>query len=97
MARIPAVKMSQWRKTLRNNMQRKLEDIMRKHRDVFSDDMGKMNTFKAKLHLKHTAQPKFMKYRSVRYAIRPKVETELDRLEQEGIIKKVEFSDWATQ
>lgn len=30
------------------------------------------------------------------YALKQKVETELDRLEQPGIIKKVERSSWAT-
>ena len=30
------------------------------------------------------------------YAIEPKIEVELKRLEREGIIHKVKFSDWAT-
>ena len=51
---------------------------------------------KAKLTLKDNAQPKFCKARQVPYAIKPKVEQELERLEKESIIEKVDHSDWAT-
>ena len=51
---------------------------------------------KATLSLKDTAQPKFCKARQVPYAIKPKVEQELKTLEKEGIIEKVDHSDWAT-
>ncbi|KAK3712034.1 hypothetical protein QZH41_000190 [Actinostola sp. cb2023] len=34
--------------------------------------------------------------RQVPYALRPKVEAELERLEKEGILSKVEYSEWAT-
>ena len=30
------------------------------------------------------------------YALKPKVDAELKRLESEGILEKVTFSDWAT-
>lgn len=50
---------------------------------------------KAKLALKEGSQPKFRKARPVPYAIKPKVEIELVRLEREDIIQ-VKSSDWAT-
>lgn len=41
-------------------------------------------------------QPKFHKARPVPYSVRPKVETELKRLEDQGILSKVNWTDWAT-
>ena len=40
-------------------------------------------------------QDKFCKARSVPYALRKVVDEEYDRLESEGIIGKVKYSDWA--
>ena len=37
-----------------------------------------------------------MRSRPVPYALRKGIEAELERLENEGTIKPVEFSDWAT-
>ena len=51
---------------------------------------------KARLALKEGSQPKFCKARPVPYAMKPKAEVELKRLEKEGILPKVKFSDWAT-
>ena len=55
-----------------------------------------MNTFEANLYLKPNCQPKFVKARPVPFAIKPAVDRELDRLEQEGIIEKVTHSEWAS-
>ena len=37
----------------------------------------------------------FFKARTVPFALRQKVKAELDRFEKEGVIKPVQFSDWA--
>ena len=37
-----------------------------------------------------------MKPRPVAYSLKPKIETELDKLEQQGIIYRVDTSEWAT-
>ena len=42
------------------------------------------------------AIPKFCKARAVPYALRKKVDLELECMEKVGIIESVEFSDWAT-
>ena len=39
--------------------------------------------------------PKFCKARTVPHTLKPKVDAELDRLEQEGIITPVQYSRWA--
>ena len=51
---------------------------------------------KAVIHMKENVRPKFCRARTVPYALRKKVENELDRLEKENVIQKVEHSDWAT-
>ena len=42
------------------------------------------------------ATPRFSKARSVPYAFRDKVEAELDRLVNVGILEPVEHADWAS-
>ena len=51
---------------------------------------------KAKINVDPTKRPRFFKARPVAYALREKIETELDRLVKEGTIEPVEFSEWAT-
>ena len=65
------------------------------YQEVFSDTLGTITPFRAKLSVKPTAQPKFFKPRSVPFALRERVESELDRLEQEGVLEKTHFSEWA--
>ena len=47
--------------------------------------------------MKSDAQPKFCKAHRVPYTLLEAVEAEYSRLEAEGIVEKVEFSEWATQ
>ena len=48
-----------------------------------------------KIHIDPEAKPHFYKPRTVPYALRAKVEQELDWLEKAGIIEQAHFSDWA--
>ena len=45
--------------------------------------------------MKPNAVPKFCKARPVPFALKAAVERELDRLESEGILEKVSYSEWA--
>jgi len=58
-------------------------------------DRGSISGFKAHIRVKEEAKPVFCRPRPVPYALRSKVEDELSRLEDEGIITKVEHSQWA--
>ena len=73
-----------------------LRTIIDKHSPVCEPGYGNFKGTNAKIYLQHDAQPKFMKTRNVPYALRPKVEEELDKLEMVGIISPVTVSEWAS-
>ena len=75
---------------------KKLEDILNRHKVVFEGGIGKMNKIKANVTLKDSTVPKFCKPRPVAYALRSKIEEDLDRLVKEGILTSITHSDWAT-
>ncbi|XP_057369629.1 uncharacterized protein K02A2.6-like [Daphnia carinata] len=64
--------------------------------NVFKKGNGTIKGFEAVLELKPGAVPKFFKARPVPYAIMPQIEAELLRMEREGVIEKVNFSQWAS-
>ncbi|XP_028327385.1 uncharacterized protein K02A2.6-like [Gouania willdenowi] len=74
----------------------RLSEIIEKHAAVFSEGIGTMKNIKACLELQNDAKPKFHKARPVPYALRPKVEAELQQLMDQGILSKVDWSEWAT-
>ncbi|MCG8113098.1 MAG: RNase H-like domain-containing protein [Candidatus Thiodiazotropha taylori] len=78
------------------SVEENLQDILQKYNSVFTAETGIVKGIKATLTMKENAQPKFCKARPVPYALKEKVEKELERLEKEGIIQKVDHSDWAT-
>lgn len=73
-----------------------LKDILARRDEVFKEEIGCVKGIKAKLHLQPDAVPKFVKARPVAFALRPKVEQALNKLETEGIINPVQVSDWAS-
>ena len=54
-----------------------------------------MTQFKAHLTLKPGTTPVFHRPHSVPFAIRKKVSKELDRLEEQGVLRRVDNSEWA--
>ena len=79
--------------SVRNEKQ--IDEILQKHKPVFQNK-GTIKHFKAKLHVKENAKPVFHRARPVPYALKAKVEAEIDRLEKQGIISKVNYSEWAS-
>ena len=73
-----------------------VSSLLGKHEALFKDGLGTVQGVKAKIHVDPQAKPKYFKPRPVAYALRQKVEEELDRLLSEGTIRRVEFSEWAT-
>lgn len=73
-----------------------LQEILEKHEEVFRDELGSMKEITVKLHVKPDSKPVFMKARPVPYAIRSKVEADLDALVKNGVLEPVTTSEWAT-
>ena len=72
-----------------------LRQILDLYSDIFKDELRKLSGATASFTVDPTVPPKFHRPRSIAYALRPKVEAELDRLVKNGIIEPVAHSDWA--
>ncbi|XP_062500846.1 uncharacterized protein K02A2.6-like [Corticium candelabrum] len=70
-------------------------DVISEFRALFQSDMGTLRGYQANITLQKGAIPRFQRQRSVPYALQEKVEEELGRLQNEGILKLVDYSDWA--
>ena len=66
-----------------------------RYREVFSESLGTIAPFQAKLSVNDGARPKFFKPRPVPFALRERVEQELDRLERDGVLERTHYSEWA--
>ena len=63
--------------------------------DLLKNTTGKIKNSVAKLEVHDNVKPVFCKSRTVPFAMKKKIQEELDRLENDGIITKVQNSDWA--
>jgi hypothetical protein len=73
----------------------KLHKLLVKYKDLFRIGIGCLTQKKATLSIKPQPTPKFIKARPIPFAMRPKVGKELEKLERDGIISKIEMSEWA--
>ncbi|XP_008180036.1 uncharacterized protein K02A2.6-like [Acyrthosiphon pisum] len=78
------------------NKNNKLELLMNEFEELFEEKVGKYEYEKVTLKVKEGCTPIFCKPRPIPFAFKKKVEEELDRLEKEDIIQKVETSEWGT-
>ena len=85
-----------WQRIFLVRSERRLQDVLDKHKNVFRKGLGRLKGVTAKIHVDPEVTPKFYKARTVPYATRAKLEEELDRLQSMGVIRPVQFSDWAT-
>ena len=76
-----------------NKVNSKLDELLDTHKEVFQEELGLFKGVKAKLHVKPDTKPKFCKPRSVPYALHEPIEKELDRLFEQGVLEKVEYSE----
>ena len=69
--------------------------VLARYPGVFQEGLGTLKGFKAKIYVDPATPPKFNPARSVPFALRDKVEKELERLQKEGTIESVEYAEWA--
>ena len=72
-----------------------LQSVVDRHQEVFKPELGTLKGYEAKILVDSDARPRFHKARPVPYAMKGKVEEELDRLQKEGVIEPIQFADWA--
>ena len=70
-------------------------NFLKPYESVFREGIGTLKGMKAKFYVDDTVKPRFCKPRPVPFALRAKVEDELDRMQDAGIIRPVELSEWA--
>ena len=68
-----------------------LEKALADHKDVFNDELGTLHGATIKLYVDPKSVPKFCKARPIPFSLKKKVESELQRLEAEGVISPVHF------
>ena len=73
----------------------KLSQLLQSFAGVFEDKLGTLQGEKVSIHIDFSVPPKFCKARSLPYAMKEKVETELQRLQDQGIILPLKYSKWA--
>lgn len=70
--------------------------LLQKYPNVFSESIGKISELQARLYLKPNSTPKFVKARRVPFPLMDAVEKQLQEHVAEGLLEKVERSEWAT-
>lgn len=71
-------------------------EIITTYQEIFQPKVECIPNATYSLQLREKAKPVFIKEREIPHAVREKVDTELDNLERDGIITKVDVSDWGS-
>ena len=74
----------------------RLDELKGRYNGLFSEKIGMLTGFKAKIHVQPDAAPKFRKPCKVAFALHEAVRIELKQLEDDGILTSVPNSDWAS-
>ena len=81
-----------WPSLFHMEQSNELEKVLKQHENVFKEEMGLLKDFQVHIPVDPSISPKFFKARSVPYALKEKIDNELDRLVREGIYEPVEYS-----
>ena len=91
-----------WKKVFCMKSTLSVPALLDKHKELFTEGYGNIVGYKAHIQVQEGARPVYFKPRLLvslcmvePYALKSAVESELDRLEKNRIIEKIEQSDWA--
>lgn len=70
--------------------------LLERYKEITEVKLEKIQGLQARLRLKENVSPIFYKARTVPFKLIPIIEKELDRLEAEGIMERVNSAQWAT-
>ena len=79
-----------------DDISEKLENLVKNYSEIFSSELGTTKGVITKVNIEANSQPKLMKARGVPLAMKKAVEAEIDRMEKDGILKSVPYSEWAS-
>ena len=72
-----------------------VDSLLSEFPDVFTDELGCLRDFKVHIPVPENVVPKYCKARPVPYALRDRLDAELEELEKQGVWRRVEYSRWA--
>ena len=84
-----------WKTTYQVRNSSALAAVLDDHKEIIRKELGTITCAKAEIHVDQQVPPSFHRPCPVPFALKQKVEAELERLEREGIIRPRKFSQWA--
>ena len=84
-----------WKQIHKMSTPIKINQVLQRLDNLFNGQVGKVNGIETKLNLKAEAKPVFPKARPVPYTKKSKISERLNLLESQGIIQKLQYSEWA--
>ncbi|XP_063365892.1 uncharacterized protein K02A2.6-like [Cydia amplana] len=73
-----------------------IEKLISEFPNVFDGTLGCIPNYKGRFTLNENSTPIFVKPRRIPYALKDKVDDEIDRLCKQGVITKIDNSEWGT-
>ena len=74
-----------------------LHSVLNKYSTLFHDELGFSRGVTATRHIDPDAKPRYCRLRSLPHALRPRVEQALEKPESNGIVKPMQFFEWAPE
>ena len=77
-------------------MSSKKQELSDKYPEVFKEELGRCSMKKAEFRINEGSCQIFCRLRKIPFTLKKAVDTELDCLVQAGVLKKVDYSHWAS-